>query len=207
MSEAIKFFLCFVLFFSLTYCAIDSKAGVRRSENCDAKNITDRFDNDFFQSVRRYWPQNYNQNWCLMKAQCVAESNLVPDAESVAGAVGLCQILKSTFSDVSRRIDLRNLGRRNPAANVAAGSYYMSQMIRIWQAPRGKACRIELAWASYNAGAGNIISAQKESGGRRCWIHISPHLPSVTGLKNSAETQGYVSRIWQIFRRLKGVEL
>ena len=207
MNRFLYFLIIVLAFVILVWIGLDARADVRRSDLCGANGITSKYDDYFQKAVRRYWSQEYNRHWCLMKAQCYVESNLDPDAESHAGALGLCQIVSGTWSDISKRIDLRSTGRRNPLANITAGVYYMGEMIRVWMAPRSTECRIELAWASYNAGAGNIIAAQRDSGGRRCWVHISPYLPGITGLQNSAETQGYVARIWSVFRRLKGVSL
>jgi CRISPR/Cas system CMR-associated protein Cmr5 small subunit len=53
---------------------------------------------------------------------------------------------------------------------------------------------MQLVLASYNAGAGNILKAQKLSGEKKHWLEIKNHLIKVTG-KNSKETIKYVSVI------------
>ena len=209
-KDTIKIIIVWILVFVaglFFFSWLDDATASRRLDDCKAKGITSEYDSDFKAAVRRYWTQEYNSNWCLAKSQCYVESHLKPDAVSPVGATGLCQIMAGTYADVAKRIDLRSSGRRDPASNIDAGVYYMATMIRIWMAPRSKECRLNLAWASYNAGPGNVIKAQKLSGGRKCWVHISPYLPDVTGRKHSAETQGYVHKIWAAYRRLKGVSI
>ena len=51
-----------------------------------------------------------------------------------------------------------------------------------------------LAAASYNAGAGHLIKAQRLCDGRNLYREIIPCLPQVTG-RHSAETIDYVQKI------------
>lgn len=53
--------------------------------------------------------------------------------------------------------------------------------------------------ASYNAGAGNIIRAQRACNGARSWIQIRVCLPQITG-HHSNETIQYVDLIhrWKV---------
>ena len=166
--------------------------------SCSDRSVSDRFDRHFRRGVRRYWPIAHQADWCWFKSQCHTESHLRPEAESPAGAVGLCQLMPAAWSESTRR---PQLGRRHPAANVEAGAIYMARMLRMWYAPRTAACRRELAQASYNAGAGHIIESQKRSGGKRCWPEIQPHLITVTG-RHSKETTDYVERIKNTYQTL-----
>ena len=177
----------------------EESAGYRRTF-CQTAGISNRFDSYFRRAVRRSWPIEHQHEWCKFKAQCFVESGLRTDVASHAGAVGLCQIMPATWTEIAER---PQLGRRHPAANVEAGARYMAKMLKIWYAPRTPTCRMELAQASYNAGAGHIIKAQKRSGGKRCWDGIQPHLWSVTG-RHSIETTNYVKRIQKAHRRLRG---
>lgn len=63
-----------------------------------------------------------------------------------------------------------------------------------WSSPRPNIDRLELAQASYNAGAGNIIKAQKECGGKVLYEDIIECLPQVTG-HHSKETITYIKMI------------
>ena len=208
-NKTIKYILVYIFIFVASlflFAWLDEANATRRLDECKATGITNKYDEDFKFAVRRYWTQDYNSNWCLAKSQCYVESHLKPDAVSPVGATGLCQIMAGTYADIAKRIDLRSTGRRDPANSIEAGVYYMSNMLRIWLAPRSDKCRINLAWASYNAGPGSILKAQQLSGGRKCWVNISPFLPDVTGA-HAKETQGYVHKIWGAYRRLKGVEV
>lgn len=85
----------------------------------------------------------------------------------------------------------------NPYAaevNLMAGAYYMARMRGIFKAPRPEAERHNLACAAYNAGAGNIIRAQRLAGNPQGWGPVAAALPQVTG-RHSAETVNYVKRI------------
>jgi soluble lytic murein transglycosylase-like protein len=93
----------------------------------------------------------------------------------------------------------------NADAAIQAQAYYMRQLRSTWDRYNRSSCEIHnLALASYNAGTGNILKAQKESGGERYWRDINDHLYKVTG-KHHKETIGYVERFWRtVGRILKG---
>ena len=71
----------------------------------------------------------------------------------------------------------------------------MKRMVRFWKAPRTQMQRLELAQASYNAGAGNILAAQVLAGGDSEWRQVQSYLEDVTGKANSYETIRYVQKI------------
>ncbi len=171
--------------------------------SCRAPGVTSAYDLEIRAAARRYLPRPYKAHPCLLKSQFYVESRLDPKAVSPAGAMGVAQIMPGTLQEVRRRDRIPG-SAFSARTSIRAGAAYMARQLRVWWAPRPAECRIELAWASYNAGAGNIIEAQRKSGGRRCWDGIGPHLYKVTG-RHSAETLGYVSRIWAAWRRLKGL--
>ena len=49
--------------------------------------------------------------------------------------------------------------------------------------------------ASYNAGLGHILKAQKLSGDKPAYADIIRYLQDITGPKNSKETKEYVRKI------------
>jgi len=77
---------------------------------------------------------------------------------------------------------------------IEAGAYYMATLRRAWKSPRQEEERQRLAQASYNAGLGNILAAQRRCQGARDWMQIAPCLPAVTG-RHAKETITYVDRI------------
>ena len=139
-------------------------------------------------SVR--WLPQYDWRW--LRAQCFQESRLQPRAVSPAGARGLCQFMPGTWSDAQRAIGVRDIN--SPRENAWAAGWYMRRMVGIWVWDRTDHQRLELAQASYNAGVGNILAAQRLCGRPRDWYSIKQCLPDVTG-HHSAETIGYVRSI------------
>ena len=71
----------------------------------------------------------------------------------------------------------------------------MARLRRAWSAPRPEDERHRLAQASYNAGLGNVLRAQRLCGTASIWVEISACLPRVTGARNARETTTYVQRI------------
>lgn len=192
-----------LLLAALAFVLIAAPADARRGYRCHAEGVTDRFDEMFQRATRRHLPPGFD--WCLWKAQAMAESNLRPDAQSPVGAIGIAQILPSTARDVAKRLGRSSAGNLRDAGNsIALGAAYLAYLHRVWSYPRPPWCRFQLAAASYNAGAGRIIAAQKASGGRRCWGHIAAFLPQITG-KHAEETLSYINRITANYLRLKGL--
>jgi membrane-bound lytic murein transglycosylase F len=107
-----------------------------------------------------------------------------------------------TWADVSKSLAYPSGSTRFDAKlAIEAGAFYQGRLRRSWSAVgRTDVARNELGQASYNAGMGNILKAQKLCKGVRLWPDISPCLVSVTGKQFSRETITYVSRIrvyWQ----------
>jgi membrane-bound lytic murein transglycosylase F len=71
----------------------------------------------------------------------------------------------------------------------------MQKMVKFWKAPRTDEERLKLAQASYNAGPGNVLAAQRLCNGASLWDQIAWCLSNVTGGKNAHETITYVERI------------
>lgn len=159
-----------------------------------AKVFTDRFDSQIQASTKRWWPDL--PYWKLWKAQLAAESGLRPDVCSAAGACGLAQFMPSTWADMERALGWpKGASRFTPDLAIDGGAYYMRQLRRTWTTNRPTIERNKLAQASYNAGTGNILKAQRFCGNALLWGSIVECLPMVTGDKNAAETRGYVQRI------------
>jgi soluble lytic murein transglycosylase-like protein len=155
--------------------------------------ITTEYDSLFEQYMTQWLPQ---WPWLYLKAQAYAESLLQPDAVSSAGAQGILQFMPETWQDVSFRLRFPSTATPfQPTYAIEAGAYYMSLMRNGWAAPRPESDRRELAWASYNAGFGNILEAQKLSGGKNLYQDIINFLPQVTGAQNAKQTTSYVTRI------------
>lgn len=157
-----------------------------------ASPFTDRYDRDIRGAVETWWPDY--PHWRAWKAQLYQESRLDPDAVSPAGARGLAQFMPATWADMRSQLRLGPVASPHDAIAIEAGAYYMAKLRRGWSSPRPQEARHVLAQASYNAGFGNILTAQKICNGARDWPDIEPCLPEVTG-RHAAETIGYVRQI------------
>ena len=171
-----------------------------RTTSCNISGYTQVYDKYFKSGVARFWPQSY-KDWCWLKAQAIAESNLIPTAISSKGARGILQIMPNTWKDLKKQYK-QDGNIFEAKANIMYSAAYMRKMLDFWIFDRTALCRLELAQASYNAGAGNILKAQGLAQGARCWDKISEQLANVTG-SNALETIEYVERI-AVLRR--GVE-
>lgn len=170
---------------------------------CEANGVTGIYDTVIKSAVNSYWTPVYQKYWCFYKSQLIVESGLRPDVRSPVGAQGLAQIMPATWEEVTKKTGV-NCHPYDAACSISMGAFYMNERIRGWSGmPRSDLCRLELAWASYNAGFGNIIKMQKVSGMKRCWDEIGPHAPKVTG-RHALEVQNYITRIHQWTRKLMG---
>jgi membrane-bound lytic murein transglycosylase F len=137
------------------------------------------------------------RDWRLLKSQLLQESQLNPTAVSNRGAEGIAQFMPGTWADVKRMMHLPdNASPRDPNFAISAAAYYMNYLWGKWTSPRPPMDRYALALASYNAGLGNILKAQKEAGGALDYKSIIAALPKVTGRANAKETTDYVRRIF-----------
>lgn len=151
------------------------------------------YDAQIERAVKRWWPDYPDAR--AWKAQLWQESRLQPNAVSPVGAAGIAQFMPGTWADVVRQMKLpRGASPHEAALAIEAGAYYMAVLRRQWSSPRAEHERHRLAQASYNAGLGNILKAQKRCGGAALWDDIATCLPAVTG-KHSRETISYVRLI------------
>ncbi|MGE4529246.1 MAG: transglycosylase SLT domain-containing protein [Rhodospirillaceae bacterium] len=183
------------IYYGLRFAALGLViAGLMGCTRADASTVFPaRYDHAIARAVSTYWP-DYPYPVCW-KAQLYQESRLDPAAVSPVGAAGLAQIMPGTWEDLRTQLRLGPAASPHDDIAIAAGAYYMAQLRRAWTAPRPPDRRQALAQASYNAGLGNILSAQRSCGGARDWPDIAPCLPAVTGPRHAAETAGYVRAI------------
>ncbi len=147
-------------------------------------------------------------DWRLLKAQLYQESRLDPNAVSPAGAEGIAQFMPATWGQVAREMRLPSQATPYlPQFAIPAAAYYMRKLWDSWTAKREQADRYFLALASYNAGMGNLLKAQKKATKAAGWPvndykPLIPFLELVTGRHNARETVGYVRKIYEYYGEL-----
>lgn len=103
----------------------------------------------------------YGVDPLLIYAMIKAESGFDPDAVSVAGAIGLMQVMPATYDgDLKEALGLSGSARktlRDPEKNIMCGTYYISR----WLSYFGD---MTAALAAYNAGPGNVMKWLDDGG-------------------------------------------
>ncbi|HFE47796.1 MAG TPA: murein transglycosylase [Chromatiaceae bacterium] len=152
------------------------------------KQWTKRYDPYFKKYTKRYFGPGVDWRW--FKAQGIAESGLKAKARSRSGAVGIMQILPSTFGDIKKKNP--TIGAlAEPRWNIAAGIYYDRHLYQRWRKRLVYRERFPFMFGSYNAGLGNINKAWRKAKRKRRkvarWPEVEPYVPK--------ETRRYVKRI------------
>lgn len=153
-----------------------------------------------------FWFRKYSHiylptvDWQLLKAQCFAESAFNERAISPVGALGICQFMPRTWEDVERGLKI-NGDPFDAKLNIQFASYYMAKLRNNWTSKRPEKDRHNLAMASYNAGLGNILKAQKKCNMAVLYPDIIQCLPQVTG-NHATETIQYVIKIRNYYHML-----
>lgn len=142
-------------------------------------------------------------DWRLWRAQVMQESAGNANAVSPVGAMGLAQVMPGTFADISRKAGITG-NPFDPATNLQAGAWYMGRLRAQFHTNRTERDRHSLALASYNAGIGHIVRAQRIAGNPPEWQPVADRLPQVTG-RHAKETADYVVKIYGYYRRFVAV--
>ena len=151
--------------------------------------------------IKKYHAQyNLPFDWTLLKAQLIQESCLDPNAISPVGAKGLAQFMPGTWDDYLVKCSLpHNTSRTCADASIKCCAAYMRDLIANWSSPRSEVDRYNLALASYNAGLGNLLKAQKIVKGVNDYQTIISALKFVTSNENALQTTTYVVRIRKLY--------
>ena len=150
-----------------------------------------------------YLAHKHPVDWCYLYAQQEAESAHRPDAVSPVGAQGVAQIMPETQREICEKSGICG-SAFDTVTNTNQQAYYMARLSDTWShRERTWECKRELAAASYNAGLGNVLAAQAESGDRLCWRSVAGFLDRITG-SHATETIGYIRKINSIWKRLRG---
>jgi len=181
----------------LVLCAIPPTPVVAQT-----KRDADRYDDTFRKYSKRYFGVGYD--WRLFKAQALAESEMNPNARSWVGARGLMQLMPSTYKEITSRSSTFG-SIDDPEWNIAAGIMHDRGLWRRWERDSIDVDRKEFMFASYNAGEGTIMNAQRacvaNSLDRRAWSSVETVAPNVPRWRYR-ETLGYVRKIRGGFENL-----
>lgn len=166
-----------------------------RSVEAQPRSAADRYDDAFRKAAKRQFGPAFD--WRLFKAQGMAESNIDPTARSGVGARGVMQLMPTTFREIASKNP--ELGRIDDAeSNIAAGVAYDRVLWLRWEKDSVDADRLPFMLASYNAGRGTLLQAQKHARAAqldpRAWPSIERVAPTVPRWRH-VETLGYVRRI------------
>ena len=149
-----------------------------------------QYDKEIESAVKRWWGVfDFPLAW---KAQLYQESLCRSNAVSPVGAAGLAQFMPDTWRDMERRYGVQASPHQD--ISVDWGARYMALRMNGWKSKRPQFERWRLGLASYNAGFGNILEAQRKCDNTRMWREIKLCLHLVTG-HNANETKTYVDRI------------
>lgn len=164
----------------------------------------------FRQAIIQYW-HDTPHTWELLDALAEAESSYRPGVVSHVGAVGLLQVMPRTWRDIRQQgIDVGD-DLTDPRDNIRAGGYYLRRMYRIFSDERRtEDDRLRVAAASYNAGPGNLLKAQKlavaEGKVGVAFDELAGELASVTG-SHAAGTVQYSNKIVRNYRGSQATEM
>ena len=175
---------------------------------CTADGIPERYDEIIRKAVKRYWSVERRAYWCWLKAVAWTESSFRASASGDDGdSLGLFQVRSSTWEEWAERIEMpqARATEAKSAARVAAA--YMEHLGDKWIWARPVESTITLASASYNAGFGNVLKAQRVADMAKHWnTGIRDAMPQVTG-RNATITQHYISRIRERYELMTGTAL
>ena len=140
--------------------------------------------------------KQYNFEPMMLAAQGYQESTLNQDAKSPVGAIGVMQVMPATGAELK----VGDIHKAEP--NIHAGAKYMDQLMTRYfkDAKFDEQNRTLFAFASYNAGPGNIARMRKETEKRGLdpnqWFN---NVEVVTAEKIGIETTTYVRNIFKYY--------
>ena len=121
----------------------------------------------------------------LLLAITKQESRFSPGVRSIAGAIGLMQLMPATAAEMAGR-PLEDIELEEPAINIDLGAAYLRTLLRIWDG------NPFLTIASYNAGPGAVNTWRNAelSTAPELWVERIPY----------PETRYYVKKVLDNFQ-------
>lgn len=150
-----------------------------------------RYDHQYKKHAKHYFSVLFDWRW--FKAQGIAESGLRKNARSTRGALGVMQILPTTFNEVFEDpILLPDI--IEPRWNIAAAIAYDRYLYDRWSQYIPRSQRLSFTLASYNAGFSRTMAARNQAitSGRDPgrWQQVSKYVP--------LQTKSYVRKIFSL---------
>lgn len=108
-----------------------------------------------FDAILKVEAEKYNMDWRLVAALIFQESKFNPNARSFGGAYGLMQFMPGTGPKFGV------FPSSPPETQIKGGFKYLDRISRLWSGIKNPEERLKFVLASYNAGAGHILDAQK----------------------------------------------
>jgi membrane-bound lytic murein transglycosylase MltF len=153
--------------------------------------------NDTVEIFKRYAGE-YNFDYLMITAQAYQESGLDHSKKSKAGAVGIMQVLPSTAADQNVNIqDIQKLEN-----NIHAGVKYLRFIIDQYykDEPMSEGNKMLFAFATYNAGPGNVIKIRQKTAEMGLDPNIWFYNAEIAAAKIiGRETVQYVSNIYKYY--------
>ncbi len=140
-----------------------------------------RYPFPFLQEIET-WSQQRQLNPLLVTALIRQESHFEPQIRSVAGAIGLMQVMPGTAKWIAEQINLQQYNAEDPNDNIKLGTWFLDYTHREYDN------NSLFAIASYNAGPGNVSKWRNELG-------ISDPDEFVEAIPFD-ETRGYVRQVF-----------
>ncbi|RDK06967.1 transglycosylase SLT domain-containing protein [Cupriavidus lacunae] len=163
------------------------------------KNNTDDAEYKRFQQTVAFFEKygkDYSFDPLMLAAQGFQESQLNQRARSRVGAIGIMQIMPAT----GKELNVGNI--QTVESNIHAGAKYMDRLMTKYfpDAHFSESNRPLFAFASYNAGPGNIAKMRKEAAARGLdpdkWFN---NVEIVVAEKIGIETTTYVRNIYKYY--------
>lgn len=108
---------------------IAAKAANLKTENFTREELQLVYPQDYYDEIEKN-SALYELNPSIMYALTRSESFFDPKIKSSAGAVGLCQLMEFTASDIATSLKVSDYSLTDASTNIKFGTYYLSSLIR-----------------------------------------------------------------------------
>jgi soluble lytic murein transglycosylase len=127
-----------------------------------------------FYDFVKFYANEYNLSESLLFSLIRTESYFDKNVFSVAGASGLTQLMKTTATDIARKLRIKDFDLLDAKTNITFGSFYLNELIRRLDGSVLKAI------VSYNTGITRVRrwATQFENVPTDIWIEMFPYQES-----------------------------